>query len=125
MDAFGRYTPALKRFPSAANGAGFKPLADYVHSLGLKFGIHILRGIPKQAVEKNLPIEGSQFLASDAAVTSDVCPWNYDYFGVDERNPPDRPTTTRSPSSMRAGTSTSSKWIASPATHTRATKFVC
>src|SRR5580658_4035906 len=49
MDAFGRYTPALNRFPSAANGAGFKPLADYVHSLGLKFGIHILRGIPKQA----------------------------------------------------------------------------
>jgi alpha-galactosidase len=87
MDAFGRYTPALNRFPSAANGAGFKPLADYVHSLGLKFGIHILRGIPKQAVEKNLAIEGSKFHAGDAAITSDVCPWNYDNFGVDGVKP--------------------------------------
>ena len=26
MDDFGRYTPAVNRFPSAANGAGFKPL---------------------------------------------------------------------------------------------------
>ena len=52
LDNFGRYVPAVNRFPSAANDAGFKPLADYVHSLGLKFGIHILRGIPKQAVEK-------------------------------------------------------------------------
>jgi alpha-galactosidase len=87
LDAFGRYTPALNRFPSAAHGAGFKPLADYVHSLGLEFGIHILRGIPKQAVDKNLPIEGSKFFATDAAVTSDVCPWNYDYFGVDGAKP--------------------------------------
>src|SRR6266550_3250184 len=55
LDGYGRYTPALNRFPTAANDSGFKPLADYVHSLGLKFGIHILKGIPKQAVEKNLP----------------------------------------------------------------------
>ena len=59
--AYGRYTPAVNRFPSAAKDAGFKPLADYVHSLGLKFGIHILRGIPKQAVEKNLAIDGIVF----------------------------------------------------------------
>ena len=58
LDEQGRYTPAINRFPSAAGGAGFKPLADYVHGLGLKFGIHILRGIPKKAVEQNLPIEG-------------------------------------------------------------------
>jgi len=50
MDNFGRLMPATNRFPSAANGAGFKPLAEYVHGLGLKFGIHILRGIPRQAV---------------------------------------------------------------------------
>ena len=31
-DEYGRYTPALNRFPSAANGVGFKALADYVHS---------------------------------------------------------------------------------------------
>src|SRR6266849_10672784 len=58
LDRYGRYTPALNRFPTASNDAGFKPLADYVHSLGLKFGIHILRGFPKYAVEKNLPIAG-------------------------------------------------------------------
>jgi len=52
LDDHGRYTPAVNRFPSAAGGAGFKSLADYVHSLGLKFGIHILRGIPKEAVER-------------------------------------------------------------------------
>ena len=44
MDEYGRFTPALNRFPSAAEGKGFKPLADYIHSLGLKFGIHVMRG---------------------------------------------------------------------------------
>jgi hypothetical protein len=87
LDDSGRYTPAVNRFPSAANGAGFKPLADYVHSLGLKFGIHILRGIPKLAVEKNLPIAGSSFHATDAADSSDTCPWNYDNFGLDGSKP--------------------------------------
>ena len=87
LDDSGRYTPAINRFPSAANGAGFKPLADYVHSLGLKFGIHILRGIPKLAVEKNLPIAGSSFHATDAADSSDTCPWNYDNYGLDGSKP--------------------------------------
>jgi alpha-galactosidase len=63
------------------------PIADYVHSLGLKFGIHILRGIPKGAVEKNLPIEGSAFHAADAADKADVCPWNPDNFGLDASKP--------------------------------------
>ncbi len=83
IDDFGRYTPAVNRFPSAANGAGFKPLAEYVHSLGLKFGIHILRGIPKRAVEKNLPISGSPYHAVDGADASDTCPWNSDNYGLD------------------------------------------
>jgi alpha-galactosidase len=82
LDSNGRYIPALNRFPSSANGAGFKPLSDYVHSLGLKFGFHILRGIPKKAVEKNLPISGSGFTATDAANTSDTCPWNFDNYGL-------------------------------------------
>ncbi len=87
LDNNGRYIPAVNRFPSAANGAGFKPLADYLHALGLKFGIHILRGIPKQAVEKNLPIAGSSYRAADAADTSDTCPWNPDNYGVDAAKP--------------------------------------
>ena len=72
IDANGRYTPPPNRFPSSA-GAGFKPLADYIHSLGLKFGIHILQGIPKEAVKQNDPIEGSTFHAADAADTSGTC----------------------------------------------------
>src|SRR5580704_1303503 len=87
LDEFGRYIPATNRFPSATDGAGFKPLADYVHSLGLKFGIHILRGIPKSAVEKNLPIADSNFHASDAAETSDVCPWAKDNYGMNTASP--------------------------------------
>lgn len=46
MDTYGRLQPAENRFPSARGGEGFRPLARYIHSLGLKFGIHILRGIP-------------------------------------------------------------------------------
>lgn len=87
MDENGRYVPDPARFPSAVNGAGFKPLAGYVHSLGLKFGIHILRGIPRQAVDKNLPIAGSSYRAADAADRSDTCPWNYDNYGTDETKP--------------------------------------
>lgn len=83
MDEYGRLTPGLKKFPSAANGKGFKPLADYVHSKGLKFGIHIMRGIPRQAVEKNLPILGTNVKAQDIAVKSSTCPWNPDMYGVD------------------------------------------
>ena len=84
FDKEGRFIPAPNRFPSAANGAGFKPLADYVHSLGLKFGIHIIRGIPREAVAKNLPIAGSSFHAADAADPSDTCSWNPDTYGVKE-----------------------------------------
>jgi alpha-galactosidase len=50
IDANGRFQPAVERFPSSVNGSGFKPLADYIHSLGLKFGIHVLQGIPREAV---------------------------------------------------------------------------
>ena len=56
MDEYGRLTPAVNRFPSAAKGAGFRPLADYIHSLGLKFGIHIMRGMPRAAAHRHLPI---------------------------------------------------------------------
>lgn len=83
LDAFGRYMPAVNTFPSAAQGEGFKPLADFVHSLGLKFGLHILRGIPKEAVRKSLPIAGTSAHAAEAANTSDTCPWNPFTYGLD------------------------------------------
>lgn len=87
LDEYGRYVPAPNRFPSAANGGGFKVLADYAHTLGLKFGIHILRGIPREAVAKNLPIEGSPYTAAQAADVQSTCPWNPDNYGVDLRTP--------------------------------------
>lgn len=82
LDANGRLIPVAARFPSAANGATFTPLADWVHAQGLKFGVHILRGIPKQAVENNLPIEGTDFHAADAADQTDLCPWDEGNFGI-------------------------------------------
>jgi len=88
IDANGRYIPVPARFPSAvAKGAAddtasFKALGDYVHSLGLKFGIHIVRGIPRVAVAANLPIAGSTFHATDAADTSDACPWDPTNWGI-------------------------------------------
>ena len=82
MDAYGRYTVADNRFPSAAAGADFKPLAAWVHARGLKFGLHIIRGIPREAVEKNLPVAGSAFHAVDAANTGDTCRWNSDNYGL-------------------------------------------
>ncbi len=87
MDTYGRLMPAVNRFPSSANGAGFKPLADYVHGLGLKFGIHIMRGIPRQAVEKNLPIKGTHYRAGDVADKENGCRWNPDMWGVDTTKP--------------------------------------
>jgi alpha-galactosidase len=82
LDDNGRFIPVVDRFPSAADGAGFEPLADYVHSLGLKFGIHIVRGIPREAAARNLPIAVSPYTASEAAVTDDTCPWNTFMYGV-------------------------------------------
>lgn len=82
LDSKGLLLPAISRFPSAAGGQGLKPLGDLVHAKGLKFGVHVVRGIPKEAVEKNLPIAGSSFHASDAADTADTCPWDDGNFGV-------------------------------------------
>jgi hypothetical protein len=78
----GLLIPAPDRFPSSANGAGFKPLADWVHAQGLKFGIHIVRGIPRQVVKANLPIAGSGFHAEDAADIASPCPWDQGNWGV-------------------------------------------
>ena len=77
-DSVGRLVPAPNKFPSAANGAGFRPLADYVHAKGLKFGIHIMRGIPRQAVAANAPILGTPYHARDVADTTNGCRWNPD-----------------------------------------------
>ncbi len=60
MDGNGRLLPSVERFPGSAGSMGFKPLADYIHGLGLKFGIHVMRGIPREAVAKKLPVLGTK-----------------------------------------------------------------
>jgi alpha-galactosidase len=109
IDANGRYVPVPARFPSASGSGAphlasemwvqppdavapklaatiqstsFKPLGDWVHAQGLKFGIHIVRGIPRASVERNLPIANSAFQAADAADTSDACPWDPTNWGI-------------------------------------------
>lgn len=86
VDAYGRWIPAANKFPSAADGS-FKSLADYVHSKGLKFGLHIQRGIPWTAIEKNLPIKGTKYHAKDIANPADACSWWDATLGVDMSNP--------------------------------------
>lgn len=83
LDEFGRYLPAVNRFPSAEDGTGFKALADYVHSKGLKFGIHIMRGIPKEAVEKKLPVKGAKGVTADQIYSTDLqCTWLRDNYTI-------------------------------------------
>lgn len=87
-DEYGRYTPALNRFPSAANGVGFKALADYVHNKGLKFGIHLMRGLPKVAAEKKLPVKGTNGITCDMICNNDsACTWLRDNYKVDCTKP--------------------------------------
>lgn len=90
VDEYSRQIPAVNRFPSAANGAGFKPLADYIHSLGLKFGIHIMRGIPRFAAHDHMAIkthDGSKVTADMIANPYSWCRWNPDMYGVDASKP--------------------------------------
>ncbi|HEY0796952.1 MAG TPA: glycoside hydrolase family 27 protein [Acidisarcina sp.] len=80
----GLLMPDEARYPDAANGAGFKPLADWVHARGLKFGLHIVHGIPREVVDKNLPVAGSPYHAQDVANKSDICRWNADNYGIND-----------------------------------------
>ena len=83
LDEYGRYQPAVNRFPSAKDGKGFKELADYVHKKGLKFGIHIMRGIPKEAVAKKLPIKGTNGITADKIYTDSIqCTWLRDNYTI-------------------------------------------
>jgi hypothetical protein len=81
-NANGMLMPAVNRYPSAADGAGFKALADWAHAQGLKFGFHIMHGMLRQVAKDNLLIAGSGFHTSDAADPSDSCSWASDYIGV-------------------------------------------
>jgi alpha-galactosidase len=82
-DKYGRTMPNTRKFPSSKADKGFKKLADYVHSKGLKFGIHIMRGIPWEAYEKNTPIKGTNFRAKDIAVKRAACNWYRGMYLID------------------------------------------
>ena len=57
-------------------------MAEYVHNLGLKFGIHIMRGIPRKAAHENCPVIGAGETANRIADPSSICIWNPDMYGV-------------------------------------------
>lgn len=90
LDEYGRVVPDPARFPSAAGGAGFGPLAEQVHAMGLQFGIHMMRGIPKRALARNAPILGTSVFARDIADHGNVCEWNPHYVGLDHTHPASR-----------------------------------
>lgn len=88
MDKWGRLLPQPTKFPSAFGGHGFKPLADYVHKLGLKFGIHVMRGIPRQAVWAKTPVlEAPGITADMIADTSSKCEWMNHMYGLNMEKP--------------------------------------
>lgn len=82
IDEYSRLLPDPERFPSSADGAGFKPLADYIHSLGLKFGIHIMRGIPRIAAHLHSRVKGCRDTADIIANPASICGWNPDMYGI-------------------------------------------
>jgi len=82
IDAFGRFIPAVNRFSSAANGVGFKAIADYIHNEGLKFGIHVMRGVPVIAVKNNLPVLGTNVTAKDIYSEEGQCRWLKDMYTI-------------------------------------------
>ena len=88
LDEYGRQIPAENRFPSSAGGKGFRPIADKIHDMGLLFGIHIMRGVPRLAVHRQLPVLGTDGITCDRiAHPNSVCKWNTDMYGVDYRKP--------------------------------------
>ena len=88
MDANGRLLPATNRFPMTAATRSFKPIADYLHTKGLRFGLHLMRGIPRQAVDRdNSPILGTAYTAAEIGNKRSTCPWNTDMYGVDTSKP--------------------------------------
>jgi hypothetical protein len=92
LDPWGRLLPAVNRFPSSAaltstGVAGFKPLGDRLHALGLKFGIHLMRGAPRQAADRNLPVLGTDVRIGGIVDRASLCPWNPDMYGVDMTKP--------------------------------------
>lgn len=82
IDEYGRFIPSEVLFPN-----GFKEIVDKAHKQGVKFGLHLMRGIPREAVKKNLPVKGTGYFACDIADTTDICNWSTLNYGVDMDKP--------------------------------------
>ena len=82
FDDFGRFTPSPVYFPK-----GFKEIIDYAHKHGIKFGLHLMRGIPREVVKRNLPIKGTKYFARDIANVNDTCSWSVLNYGIDMDKP--------------------------------------
>jgi hypothetical protein len=82
VNEYGIPVPSKQYFPN-----GLKPMIDKLHAKGLKFGVHLMRGIPRIAVEKNLPIKGTKFTAKDIHTTFNDCTWCIFMHGVDMTKP--------------------------------------
>ncbi len=69
---------------------GLQHTIDYAHKKGVKFGIWLLRGINRRAVEENMPVEGTPYRMQDIVNKKSYCGWaiapwwNY---GVDMTKP--------------------------------------
>ncbi len=74
VDQYGRWAIDTSKFPSQSTSTGsengIQAVADYVHKLGLKFGLYVTPGISKQAVAQNTPIEGTSYTADQIAEPS-------------------------------------------------------
>jgi hypothetical protein len=71
VDQYGRWVTDAGKFPPGPNGEnGIQVVADYVHKLGLKFGVYVTPGISHQAVVQNTPIEGTPYHADDIATSA-------------------------------------------------------
>jgi alpha-galactosidase len=88
LDTFGRLMPDESSFPTSLGSVGFKILADTMHSMGLKFGIHVMRGVPRQAVWTKAPVKGANGITADMIVdTTDTCEWSKMMYGLDMGKP--------------------------------------
>jgi len=81
-DEFGRLLPSSVLFPN-----GLKPIIEYAKEHGIKFGLHLMRGIPREVVKKNLPIKGTKYFARDIANLKDTCVWSGQNYGIDMDKP--------------------------------------
>jgi hypothetical protein len=77
VDGYGRWVTDSQSFPPGVGGEnGIAVVADYVHGLGLKFGIYVTPGISKQAVAAHTPVLGTHYTADQIATTRSEANYN-------------------------------------------------